>query len=290
MGLFRRKADSKAELETMKSELQTMRARLDEADAAKATLAERLTHLDAENQRLVSHVGTVENEVGSVKNHVDTVATSVNRAVSAAASVEAVNSLKSDVARIDELAGRVDELGATVERGGPAEIPEVKGLVGRLEGLSALISQQQQQIADVAIVATDSAERTAAAETAVAAISEPDRTPPRDVDDEVRQHLAQLAEKVAAMDSRINQISVELTNQLTELSSDVDAAASSGSATDADAMIEELERLMSERVDPQLTDITDGQVRLANEQARYAIQFREDLAELAERLRRPYAR
>ena len=42
-----------------------------------------------------------------------------------------------------------------------------------------------------------------------------------------------------------------------------------------------------EELTTQLADVTGGQERLANEQARYAIQFREDLAELADRLRRP---
>ena len=36
-----------------------------------------------------------------------------------------------------------------------------------------------------------------------------------------------------------------------------------------------------------LAPIRDAQARLANEQARYQIAFREDLAEIADRLRRP---
>jgi hypothetical protein len=35
-----------------------------------------------------------------------------------------------------------------------------------------------------------------------------------------------------------------------------------------------------------IDELRDGQVRLANEQARYQIAFREDLARLAEQLRR----
>jgi hypothetical protein len=101
--------------------------------------------------------------------------------------------------------------------------------------------------------------------------------------------LAQLAERVSNLDARLNQVGVELTNQLTELSGDIDAAATSTSTSTpagTAAIVDEIERLMAERVDPHLVDITDGQLRLANEQARYAIQFREDLAALADRLRR----
>ena len=39
----------------------------------------------------------------------------------------------------------------------------------------------------------------------------------------------------------------------------------------------------------ELDDVRDNAERLALEQARYEIQFRKDLAELAERLRRPGA-
>ena len=41
--------------------------------------------------------------------------------------------------------------------------------------------------------------------------------------------------------------------------------------------------------DDVLTGLKDGQVRLANEQARYEIAFRQDLATLAEQIKRPRA-
>ncbi len=80
----------------------------------------------------------------------------------------------------------------------------------------------------------------------------------------------------SAIDSRVNQVSLELTNQLTELSGDIDRASAQADAAE-----------LIEQLTSQLDDVTGGQQRLANEQARYAIQFREDLAELADRLRRP---
>jgi chromosome segregation ATPase len=247
MGLFTRKIQTKQELDAMRSELHTMRQRLDEADAVKAGLAAKLGHLDSENQRLTSQVGSVESEVGSVRSHVADVASSIKSAQSVATDLPA-------------------PAGATLAE-----------LIAQLGELRSAHAAQQLQIADIAVVTTDTAERTIEVEGALGDSVE------------LRKQLAQLAERVSNLDARLNQVGVELTNQLTELSGDIDAAATSTSTSTpagTAAIVDEIERLMAERVDPHLVDITDGQLRLANEQARYAIQFREDLAALADRLRR----
>ncbi len=49
-------------------------------------------------------------------------------------------------------------------------------------------------------------------------------TPPSPAEVEAKRQLGLLAEKVAALDSRVHQVSLELTNQLTELSTDLDRA------------------------------------------------------------------
>jgi hypothetical protein len=87
--------------------------------------------------------------------------------------------------------------------------------------------------------------------------------------DLVRARLQRLADRLDQIDERITSISTELANQLTELSGDVEGLAKDHPPTD-----------------DVVTEIRDAQVRLANEQARYQIAFREDMAELAERLRR----
>ena len=75
-----------------------------------------------------------------------------------------------------------------------------------------------------------------------------------------------------ALDARITSVSTELANQLSELGHDIDA----------------LQRRAGDGVaDEALEEVRDAQVRLANEQARYQIAFREDLARLAEQLKRP---
>ena len=87
--------------------------------------------------------------------------------------------------------------------------------------------------------------------------------------DILRARVQRLADRLDEVDARITSISTELANQITELSGDVE-----GIAKEHPPM------------DYIVTEMRDAQIRLANEQARYQIAFREDLADLAERLRR----
>ena len=88
--------------------------------------------------------------------------------------------------------------------------------------------------------------------------------------DILRARVQRLSDRLDAVDARITSISTELANQLTELSGDVESLAKEHPPTDDIVM-----------------EIRDAQVKLANEQARYQIAFRDDLADLAERLKRP---
>ena len=77
-----------------------------------------------------------------------------------------------------------------------------------------------------------------------------------------------------ALDERIQSVSTQLANQLGELSRDMDSLATRQPAT------------TTAQVDDQaLQTLRSGQVKLAAEQARYEISFREDLAMLAEQVR-----
>ncbi len=82
----------------------------------------------------------------------------------------------------------------------------------------------------------------------------------------------ELSAKLAELDARVTAVSTELANQLTELGHDIDSlgARPPGDGSEPAAVGE----------------LRDGQVRLANEQARYQIAFREDLARLADELKR----
>lgn len=84
-----------------------------------------------------------------------------------------------------------------------------------------------------------------------------------------RQGMASLLEKVVAMDSRITGMGAELSRQLHELGTDI-------------------EKLQANDTEDEILDtihsLKTSQIRLATEQARYEITFRQDLAALANEL------
>jgi Skp family chaperone for outer membrane proteins len=86
------------------------------------------------------------------------------------------------------------------------------------------------------------------------------------------KRLDELASKLAELDARVTSVSTELANQIAELGNDLDALDNRPPNAAADGAV--------------IGELRDGQVHLANEQARYQIAFREDLARLAEQLRR----
>lgn len=86
---------------------------------------------------------------------------------------------------------------------------------------------------------------------------------------EVESTMQRISERLDELDGRITSISTELANQITEMSGELDALGANEPATD-------------EVVD----ELRDAQTRLAGEQARYQIAFRQDLADLADRLKR----
>lgn len=119
-------------------------------------------------------------------------------------------------------------------------------------------------------------------------LSDPPPAPPPDP----TIALAELEERIAALDARLTAVSSELANQLAELGTDLDAltrldpdqiAASVAEVRDAagalsgrlDALTEELDETRAARI------------VLANEQVRAQIALRRDLARAVDELRRP---
>ena len=102
-----------------------------------------------------------------------------------------------------------------------------------------------------------------------------DQSLARHNDGDVTARLAALSEQVRALDARITSVSTELANQLSELGNDIDTLQKRAAAEPV--------------ADEVLDGIRDAQERLANEQARYQIAFREDLARIAEQAKRPRA-
>jgi hypothetical protein len=84
--------------------------------------------------------------------------------------------------------------------------------------------------------------------------------------------LDELATKLGELDARVSSVSTELANQIAELGHDIDALGQRDPTNPFDGTV--------------VDELRDGQVRLANEQARYQIAFHDDLARLAEQLRR----
>jgi hypothetical protein len=77
-----------------------------------------------------------------------------------------------------------------------------------------------------------------------------------------------------AVGSRLEGLAAELTHQIDELAGEIEAL--------------HQRTTLAATVSPEALDaLRAGQVRLANEQARYEIAFRQDLATLADELRRP---
>ena len=85
--------------------------------------------------------------------------------------------------------------------------------------------------------------------------------------DELSTGVYTLTSRLEQLDARMTSISNELANQITELSSDIESLNGHQPA--------------SELVD----QLRDTQIKLANEQARYQIAFRQDLANLADFLK-----
>ncbi|NBR99113.1 MAG: hypothetical protein EBT42_01840 [Actinobacteria bacterium] len=80
-----------------------------------------------------------------------------------------------------------------------------------------------------------------------------------------------LDQKISIIDQRVTKMTTELSHQIHELGSEIETLTKS---SQDNASREALEQL---RI---------SQIRIANEQARYEIAFRQDLAELVEQIRR----
>ena len=79
----------------------------------------------------------------------------------------------------------------------------------------------------------------------------------------------QAGEQVAALEQRVSSVGTELANQISELGRDIDGLAERTAEVASGTVSDEV-----------MAALRGGQIKLANEQARYEIAFREDLAAL----------
>lgn len=310
MGLFRKKTDTPDQLEVLRLEIASLRKRLDHADQQKAQLLarienvdetstalrgrvesadqinavlhQRIDSLDSANAQLGQRVGSVDGEVIRVRNDVADVNHQLQSANALEAEVQSLTerlnstpvlpplraALPPPDGRVEELLRQVAALSDTVTAQGKTPVvdpAEISALAERLDAMSADLTARKEQ-ADDAITKADSTPT----EATVA---------PEDVA-VMRTEIAEMAESVSTLDRRMTNVSMELANQLTELSNDLEvlllAADDEGDEGDEAAV-----------VGLAIEAVQKSTERLASEQARYQIQFRQDLAELAERLRRP---
>ncbi len=91
--------------------------------------------------------------------------------------------------------------------------------------------------------------------------------------DELRLRLDRIERDIHTVDERVTQTSTELANQIIEISGDISVLSDRHEAQRANDKVHE----------STVEALQTAQQRLANEQARYQIAFRQDLAKLADR-------
>ena len=207
-----------------------------------------------------------------------------------------LDQLHQRVAGVDALHQRMAELDGVSQR-----IGELDGVEERLAAVDGLATQLHQLNARVAAQAEMGAQLSTLRDR-IAQMAEQPKGDDDDirlqlqemgerlrVADELRNHVGQLAERVTAndtearavrehmavLDQRVTNVGTELANQLSELGRDIDGLG------------QRIPEVADGTVSDEVVDaLRGGQVKLANEQARYEIAFREDLAALAEQLRK----
>lgn len=293
MGLFRKKSDPE-ELALLRDEISSLRERLNAADTQKAELLAKVDTVDQTNAVLYQRIDTLDatsatldervsqvdaarndlsHQVGSVGELSEQVHELAERLTTAKPAVPPPPPSAAADPRVDDLTSRVETLAAAMtDPTQPVDTAAVTELTERLDRLAATLAEQSERLDNVT-------PGSGAAESA-------DGTDAADVE-ALRSQMSLMAEKMSALDMRMTNVSTELANQLTELSNDLDVLLEQD-RTDRGGDDESGEH--SEAVTSALANVQKSTERLAAEQARYEIQFREDLAELADRLRRPSAR
>ena len=256
-------------------EIAALQAQLDEVNSERAALEARIATLGTTNDQLDQRLAALDHGVQSMGEQLVTLSTSstetTRRIELIDDRVDQVEALRGDLDEINQRIQAFEPVGTPTpgpppppdQTSGPLEVPPPPGAALRVP-----------VAADPLLIEFDA---------------------PDDLNERVeqlREQLDELTRQTSSIDSRVTSVSMELANQLTELGSDIDELnrrwnqpAGSGSASDVDTA--ELEARIAERLDVAIDDVLDSTQRLAAEQARYEIQFRSDLAELAERIRRP---
>jgi chromosome segregation ATPase len=299
------KSKKQSDTERVQAELDAMKERLIAAERSKADLEARLRVLDDFNASLNSKILILDEANAHLDGRLDAIDQGVTMLGGQLDTLTASNDrMTRRLVAVDDLDARLGEL---TERLGhqttstptppppvvptqpppvvpvsppppaPSIAPAPSGDDGRLDDLSTRL-----ELLAAAVAAHT--EQMAATQVRMNEL------------DDLSELIGATDERLSSADARITSVSTELANQLTELSRDIDelnrrSAESTDTATTADtaAAVDTaaIEARLAERLDAAIDDVLDTTEKLAAEQARYEIQFRADLAELAERFRRP---
>ena len=250
------------------NDLDQIRHRLGEIDHFKLRMGE----LDTLNER-VAGVEALHERVAGVEELHERVA-GVEALHERVAGVEALHERVGDLDNVDQRLASVDGLAMQLAQlnARVAAQAELGGQVSALRDRVGQISEQPRGADDdIRLQLQEIGERLRAGEEMQAQVAVLlERSMASDTEARaVREHMALL-------DQRLTNVSIELANQLSELGRDIDGLG------------QRAPELAEGAVSGEVVDaLRGGQVKLANEQARYEIAFREDLAALAELLRKP---
>ncbi len=155
-----------------------------------------------------------------------------------------------DRAQIDIMNAKIERLSAQLEASPQVDAPMID--VGRVDDLATTLDQLSARLGEVEQSSSDAGPTIDQAQI-----------------DDLQATIRRIADRIDELDGRITSISTELANQINEISGELDGLGANEPATDE-----------------VVGELRDAQTRLANEQARYQIAFRQDLAELATRLKK----
>jgi septal ring factor EnvC (AmiA/AmiB activator) len=248
MGLFHKKKIDDPQIDAMKTEIDSMRQRLDGADRANAELEARLSTLDRSNADFEQRFDQRFEKVDSLTVHVQDLA---------------------EKTELLEQAERPPPLVSTPMPPPPTELETAVVDHGRL-------AEMASQLEELSVTVASQYMQSPAAREQMNAV------------DDLNERFGEIAERVSTIDTRVTNVSFELANQLTELSRDIEAINEQRSASvDQPSNSRAAASASEEQIELALEGVRGTAEKLAEEQARYEIQFREDLADLADRLRRP---
>ncbi len=265
---------------TIATRLEALAAKVDAGPAPDPGLLARLDQLSAriDSAPDAARVGDLEVRLGELVARAD-------QPADAAAPLVSAGPDDDTIARIDALAERVGAIDSF-----SSQLAQLNARVSAQAEFGAQLSSLRDRISELS---NETDDRRAAALAATGDADLRDRV--NSIADRISSNegiaaqIAQLAERVAANDTstrqateqvaaieqRLNSVSTELANQVSELGRDIDGLAA------------QRDEVVSGSISDEVIDsLKTSQVKLAAEQARYEIAFRQDLAALAEQVRR----